>query len=136
MKSDVMKARETPKATLYGVGIFGLVFKKEGRLHSHGRTDSIAANQLRDYGGQAPWVAWLDKGKRNPNFFLRTSIHRYLLVLAGLGHPDPLIQTTYMDDSNVRKFDDFIRGYIGSAGVEVLVDYRDSIRDSNVGEAA
>jgi hypothetical protein len=74
-------------------------------------------------------VSFIGKGKRTPWVAQRDwSPSRYLLVLAGYGHPEPpkaVEWNAWHDPDHLREFDRDISRYIAEQGVEVLVDYRD-----------
>ena len=68
------------------------------------------------------------KGKRKPWFIHRETFARYILVLAGHGHPEPPKAVGHMawhDPDHLRDFDREISRYVNEHGIEVLVDYRD-----------
>jgi hypothetical protein len=131
-----------PVVTLYGLGISGQVFKTVGKLAGHGRTDFIAGNYMTSYGGGAPYVSLVPPGKRNALRYERGwGESRYLLVLKGTGHPDP-IPLRLGDENNAHRdfrllepWDALINAHIARYRVPVLADYRDIINDPKLRRA-
>jgi hypothetical protein len=83
-------ASPKPKATIYALDVFGQPFREESLLGGHGRTDptNLAGNQRGM--GPAPFAAYTSPPKRKLYVLERRCYtSRYLLILAGWGHPQP-----------------------------------------------
>src|SRR4051794_29173243 len=122
-----------PTVTIYALGVSGQVVKIEARLKSHGRTDQIAGNYLEDFGGGAPYVVFLRPRERNGLVLERADGGRYILVLKGTGHPDP-IPLRLGDETNAHRdyrllepWDALIDKHIARDRVPVVADYRDIV---------
>jgi hypothetical protein len=137
-----MGIKRKQMVTIYGIGISGQVFKQEGNLDSHGRTDSIAGNYLSSYGGGAPYVRFSQPPKRTLMCLERgDGPSRYLLILDGINHPKPIHLSSGTEDHCLRDFrllapwEELINAHIAKFHIQVIGDYRDILNDSKLRRA-
>jgi hypothetical protein len=116
------------KCTIYALDIYGRVFRKEGVRFAGGRI----IPQYAEY-TDVPEVAFFEARKRRRTYYMRTDPEcRYLLVLAGEGHPEPAWHPAY----DIRAFDALITEHIARTGVEVFFDHRTYVYDEALARQA
>ncbi len=76
-----MKTKENQITVYWGGDFFGSVLKKEGTLIEHGTRKYAQYNN-------APFVKMIPTRKRN-GIMISKDYKPFILVLAGVGHPDP-----------------------------------------------
>lgn len=131
------------KVTVYALNIYGQVFKDEVALHSHGRTDSMAGNERDTYGGGAPYIRFTEPPKRKLSGYTRTDgLGRYLLILDGTCHPDPIRLGVGLAEDNCHRdfrllapWEELINAHIARYRVKVIGDYRDILDDPRLRRA-
>jgi hypothetical protein len=102
------------------LNVYGQLFRKEDvRLASYEVLPTSAQHT------NVPRVVFYEKRARRPHYFQRDGEARYILVLAGSGHPVPERHPAY----DLRTFDAMINGHIATNHVEVLVDFRFYVYD-------
>jgi len=119
----------------YSTEMYGDIKKAEGKLISFG------ARKYAQY-SNAPFVQFIPKGKRSPRE-LQKSSYPYLLILAGVGHPEPkgmfgapipsaegvvVREARYasFDERFKAEFDVMVDKYIEDKKPVVLMDARDT----------
>lgn len=123
------------KATIYTDSEFmGNIMKHEAKeLIEHGTKKYAQYNK-------APFVKWIPLGKRKPVGITKSGSSPMLLILEGVGHPNPesmwgegkkvgdatVTEVKYasFDDRWEKDFDTMIDKYIAESGAKVIADYR------------
>lgn len=124
-----MKTKENQITVYWPGSFFGAIHKTEGTMIEHG-THPYAQYK------NVPFVKLVPAGKRKP-VMIQKEYKPYVLVLAGVGHPDPedmfqdtddeMIRTTKyssFDDRWETDFDQIIDKHIAESKPVVIADYR------------